>query len=260
MKIKYYTTLCLCLMLLGACAVKKATSSFEGATLLSKGERKHFLTTLSDNILSYQTLQGKARAKVDINKKSFNTSATIRIQHQKSIWISFTSLLSLEVARVMITPERIQVLNRLNRSYIDQPFESINQHFAEGISFDELEQVLTGQSPVYAQQSQNDIFAITQGYQLSGTLQSINYELLYDQNAILTSNTLQDSTNNKKLQITYKDFEAYAGGKLPHTVNIHIKSPDQALDVSLNYASLRFDATVETPFSIPNNYKQIAIP
>lgn len=248
-------------ILLSACAVKKPSSSIEGAKSLSRAQLKQFYASRENNTIDYTTLQGRAKAKLGMNKQAFNTSATVRIKHNEAIWISFTSLLSMEVARLMITPERIQIINRLNRSYIDAPFDSIKSYMTAPIGFSELEQLLTGQSPTYSQETSSSVFSIDNGYQLIGTHGSLDYTMLFDQEVALLSNTIQDSSKHQSLKIEYSKFESEANKqKIPYKVDMMINSSDQAFNLSLDYASIQIDESMETPFTIPENYKQISMP
>lgn len=257
MKIKLYSSLLILILFVSACAVKKPVSSIKGATVLSKNQTRQFLTNLKTSRLDFKTFQGKAKTKVGLNNRSFNTNAVIRIEHNRAIWISFTSILSMEIARVMITPTKVQIINRLNRSYIDQPFDFIYKYASTDINFQELEALIIGNTLSFTTNPDNLIFSTQNGYQLTGTKQSLNFEMLFNQDTSLRSNMLQDSVRNQAVKIDYSQFKTHDGSLIPHFVNIKVSSPKQALTASLDYNTIRIDEDVSIPFSIPDSYKRI---
>ena len=61
----------------------------------------------------------------DSNEVSFNIS--YRSKKDSVIWISVSPLLGIEVARLMITPDSVKMLDKIHNKYEATSFESINK-------------------------------------------------------------------------------------------------------------------------------------
>ena len=71
--------------------------------------------------LNFNTFSGKAKTKLDINGSSNDVTLNIRIQKGQKIWVSVTAIAGIEVARALITPDSILVINKLQGLYLRKP-------------------------------------------------------------------------------------------------------------------------------------------
>src|SRR5690606_10481004 len=128
------------IMLLSACSSRKSAGTPGAAAKeLSKKETNTLIEGIENSRIAYQSFSTKARTKLIVDNKSFNATLNIRIKSKESIWISANAFLGIEAARIMITPERIQVINRLQSTYIDRPFSYIYEFAGAEITFEDLE-------------------------------------------------------------------------------------------------------------------------
>lgn len=208
---------------------------------------------------TFDTFQGKAKMKISANNRTFNANGTVRIQRNEVIWVSLTSFLSMEVARIKITPERVQIINRLNRSYIDQPFTFIYKYAGNDISYAELESIFFGTTPSFIFNAENFVFKTTTGYQVIGAKNTLDFELIYDEKLQLQSNALNDSVHHQALKLSYGEFQEYEKQNLPSEVAISVNGSGTALRADIEFSDISLNGKMSTPFSIPDNYKEIDI-
>src|SRR5690606_10107987 len=105
-------------LFLGGCASKKAVTTGSNVEKeISRRDKKNLLNEISANTISFETFSTKAKTKLSLDNKSFNTNLTIRIKHDEVIWISANAFLGSEAARILITPDRIQIINRVQSTY-----------------------------------------------------------------------------------------------------------------------------------------------
>src|ERR1700712_5099203 len=106
-----------CLVLIVSCKAKKAliappaiaTNIVPKAT----NTKRLRLEVLKAGQSNFNTFIGKARTKLDIDGNSNDVTLTIRIKHDQKIWVSVTAIAGIEVARAVITPDSILMINRL---------------------------------------------------------------------------------------------------------------------------------------------------
>src|ERR1700744_3316066 len=91
---------------------------------------------------SFNTFSGKASTKLNINGNSNRVTLNIRIQHGKKIWVSITAIAGIEVARALITPDSLLVVNRLQSVYIRKPFSYIYKFTGKSVNYLTVESLL----------------------------------------------------------------------------------------------------------------------
>src|SRR5437879_13370008 len=83
----------------------------------------------------FTTFSGKAKTKLDINGNSNDVTLNIRIQKGQKIWVSVTAIAGIEVARAMITPDSLLVINKLQGLYLRKPFRYIYTYTINQIDY-----------------------------------------------------------------------------------------------------------------------------
>src|SRR5690606_17028532 len=61
--------------------------------------------------LDFHTFSGRAKTKIEMGKNVHDVTLNVRIERNKAIWLSVTAILGVEVARVLITPDSVKILN-----------------------------------------------------------------------------------------------------------------------------------------------------
>jgi hypothetical protein len=68
----------------------------------------------------------------------------LRAKKDSIIWISISPLLGIEVARVMITPDSVMMLDRIHNKYQVNTFETINKLLQLKVNFEIVQALLYG--------------------------------------------------------------------------------------------------------------------
>ncbi|HTK20297.1 MAG TPA: DUF4292 domain-containing protein, partial [Mucilaginibacter sp.] len=104
---------CICgsLTVFGCKAKKQAVIASKPVTTVPDKSLSK-LDAIRSSQLSYNTFSGKAKTKLDINGSSNDVTLNIRIQKGKKIWVSVTAIAGIEVARALITPDSLLVINK----------------------------------------------------------------------------------------------------------------------------------------------------
>src|SRR5690606_24887426 len=108
--------------ILASCGARKQVvngSSNEGSTLAANSANADYLI----NNLDFHSFSGRAKAKVELGKENQDVTMHVRIQRNKAIWISLTgTFLNVEGARLLITPDSVKIMNKLQGEYTAKPF------------------------------------------------------------------------------------------------------------------------------------------
>ncbi|WP_445431742.1 DUF4292 domain-containing protein [Chryseobacterium indoltheticum] len=194
--------------------------------------------------------------------------AIIYIESDKKIWSNITFLI-IPAARAIITPEGIKAMDRYNKNYIDSDFDYLNNLLnVNFIDYKTLEKLLMGRTFMHITNSNSKIVKNDEGYQLTSiTNQKIvtnevtreyKVEMQYTEDFNLNWVKLQDVKSNDAIEIVYENWETFPNEvKLPKNVKIIIKDSKTSQILMEN---TKFDfSRMETPYSVPANYKKIDI-
>lgn len=244
-------------LFIGGCSSKKLgrEEAITGGAL-SKAEARAVLAGLEENQSQFQTFSGKAKTKLSVQGKSFSATSNLRIQKQEAIWISITAILGIEVARVLITPERIQIINRIQNQYTDKPFQEVYKYTGRELSFDDLSELLIGNLPEFTLSSASTLKNSSLGYELSGSRGELEYSAQVGRDLKTEQIQLEQIAHKQSFFSQYDRYTTIGEQQIPQRVGIQVNSPSLELELELDYSSTRLNEPVALPFNVPEGFKQ----
>ena len=149
-------------IILCSCGIKNVTTRVEHKNQFNKA---HLTQTVieKNSYLNYNWLHFSG--KVDINTQQISQNIKINIKSKKDslIWVSFRSLLGIEVARVKLTKDSLYIINRLAKTYSKKHISILKT--IPGFEYLDL------------------TFQQIQGFILTGVEPSSNYKIISDKYA-----------------------------------------------------------------------------
>ncbi|CAD7802777.1 hypothetical protein CHRY9390_00977 [Chryseobacterium aquaeductus] len=194
--------------------------------------------------------------------------ATIYIESDKKIW-SNINFLFFNAARAIITPEGIKAVDKYNKNYIDSDFEYLNNLLnINFIDYKTLEKILTGRTFLAVSDRNSRITKNMEGYQLASIVnqkivtndleREYKINMRYSNDYDLIYVKLQDVKTDDAVEIVYDQWESFENNlRLPQSVKIIIKG-SKTSQILLENTKFGFNK-METPYSVPANYKKIEI-
>lgn len=231
---------------------------------------------ISDRLTFYESIyihpkfdQIKINSKITAdNIRVSPLDATIYIESDKKIWTNI-SFLVFPAARAIITPEGIKAVDKYNKNFIDSDFDYLNNLLnINFIDYKTLEKILLGRTFLKVSDRNSKITKNADGYQLSSiTNQKIvtndqereyKINMQYSNNYDLIYAKLQDVKSDDAVEIVYDQWESFDNNlRLPQSVKIIIKG-SKTSQILLENTKFGF-TRMETPYSVPANYKKIEI-
>jgi len=246
------------LLFLSACSAKRLVSTPAGTMKeLSRGEKKDVLNGIESSELLFTTFNTKARTQLSLDNKNFNATLNIRIKHNEVIWISANVLLGIEAARIMITPDRIQIINRLQSTYVDKPFDYIYNFTSKELTFEELERLFVGNSISFYNNPLNLVAGSDNQFKITGNTEDLAFEMDLGADYNLIQTKLSESNKSQTLQFSYPDYKTIQSQSVPGTVNINLKATAMNMDAAMKYEDTSLDQDLSFPFDVPERYKKI---
>ncbi len=245
-----------CLLLVVSCKARKVlvASRVPDSSTKATNDKASKIDAIKAKQLYFNTFSAKARTKLDIGGNSNDVTLNIRINRDHKIWVSITAIAGIEVARALITPDSILLMNRLQSIYIKKPFSYIYEYTGNQINYKTLESLLVGNAiPELLNDSasvQTDSVRTT----LSGNLQGLLYKLLIGPDLKVTQTNLNDQSAGQSLQVTNNTFIQAGNRVIPSQIDMASVVKDKKIQVNLHYIKVEFDQPLEYPFTIPSRY------
>ncbi|SEO26110.1 MULTISPECIES: DUF4292 domain-containing protein [unclassified Mucilaginibacter] len=213
------------------------------------------LAAIKAQQVNFNTFSGKAKTNLDINGNSNDVTLNIRINKGKKIWVSITAILGVEVARAVITPDSILLINRLEGVYLKKPFSYVYAYASKQVNYKTLESLLIGNAIPELLTENADFTTVNGNTTLSGTLDDLLYKLIVGADNKVTQTNLNSQSEGQSLQVANNTFIQANNRILPSQIDIASTVKDKNIHVNLHYTRVDFDQQQEYPFSIPDRYE-----
>lgn len=240
------------LLSLGACKSRKIRPKADNIALEKSNAEK--LLAVKQAQADFNTLAIKAKAELSLDGNSNEVTINFRMLKGQKMWISVTAIAGLEVARILITPDSIKIINRLESTYIAKPFSFIHQFTNGQINLAVLESIIVGNVFADALSSKPTFTTENNMLQLSGKSAAIAYRLKFNDAFKLTQTALEDSLASQQLLATYNDFFMEAGLMVAHQVKIQSAAGNKSILAELKFTKLEKDVALDFPFSVPKRF------
>lgn len=226
---------------------------------------------MSVNQFNFDWFSAKFTADYEIDNNNTSFSGQIRIRKDSLIWISISKF-SIEGARILITPDSVFVINRLDNTYFKNDLNYINRFINNAIDFDMLQAFIIGNDFKYYENNKfkssfdgiNFHLTTVNRHKLKKYIKNENDRLkILVQNISIDPSsfkinilTVKEVKENNKLKISYTNFESINNQLFPKTLQISILS-DKEIKINVEYSKVYIDESLSFPFKIPESYERI---
>ncbi|WP_167342709.1 DUF4292 domain-containing protein [Nonlabens sp. SY33080] len=248
MKLRYL--LVPALLIIVACGTQKSSTTALATAKKAKVVRSH-----DNSELEFNTLKARLGVDYEDDKQSRNITMNLRMEKGEKIWMS-ASILGLTLAKVYITPDRVQFYEKINKRSFDGDFRLISDFLGEDLTFEQLEDVLLGQA---VENLSNHEFTIQNNeYQFKTEDVITKLFRLRPSDFKLVEQSVLKAENNY-LTINYPEYQEVDNRLLPRTVKIDAKRGKRFSQVVLTFKSVEFNKELSFPFELPDNYRKIEL-
>lgn len=275
MKIKFYLMFFGVLVLLFSCTTTK-TFTNKNVKQLSHSDILDSLEFYKKDFISYSS-------KVSINlaaDKSLNLKGNIRIKKDSLIWISLSPGLGFEVARILLKPDSVFVLDRVRNTFYYGSYSYFQKVADVDLDFNSIQALLLNELFIYHPTiSDTAVFnKMIISFDKIGNkikLQSLrnrdlrkiikkdeNPDLLYQDMTInedwnIENSSINDFKFDRKIAIHYYDYLSTDSISNPTHLDISIKNIDKTIELKFEFSKIEYNLDNKYPFSIPNKYERV---
>jgi hypothetical protein len=258
------------LLFITACGKKERASRKP----LEGKKADYLIQQMKVNEFHFDTFSAKAEFKLIQDEKKNSFKANIRLKKDSIIWISITPLLGIELGRVMITPDTVKVINRIDKEYFIGDGRYIKNRFNIDMDFELMQAILLGNSIDFEPDDKLK-FAVDKEFYYLGNLkkrkakkaddkpQRIEKEedeivsLWLDQNTFkIREFLLSDITADRFLLGEYKEHVSIEDQLLPRSLHFELQT-DKPATLEIDYSRVYLNKSLNFTFNISSKYEQV---
>jgi len=219
---------------------------------------KKVLDTVHKNEIDFQTFSAKIKVDFegkDGKKNDFN--AFVSLKKDSILWISINALFGIEAFRVLITPDSVKVMDKINRTVQLRSVESLQEVTQMPMTFKELQNLLVG-NPVFLDSNISSYKKDDRTISLISIGALFKHFLTVDKdNYTLQHSKLDDvdAIRARTADITYGDYQYNKSIRFSTYRRITVFERSK-LDIEMQFKQFDFNVDLSFPFKIPRNYKR----
>ncbi len=216
------------------------------------------LSILKKNRIEFKTFSAKSKVEYeDHNGKQPDFNAFIRLQKDRILWISINAtFLNIEAFRILITPDSITIINKLDKVVESHPFSFIENFAHIPLTFSTLQDLIIG-NPVFLGDSivsfknAGNYFLLEMNGQFFKNLLTISS----DNNYLLESKIADTGMGkNRDMSLLYDNYQK--NGNVSFAADRQITIVEKTkINIKLSFKQFEFNNELSFPFAIPRSYK-----
>ena len=224
------------------------------------------LAEMEANKTEFSFFSTRFSGQASFNGDTWDVSGTIRIRKDSAIYVSVSPFLGIEIARMIITPEEVRFLNRLEGLYFIGGMDFVNGMLNTNLDYYMLQALLVGNDFDHYD-SENFSASVDDGRYLlqnrdrrrvsqSYGSHSFQQNLWLDVESYrITENLVYEPEVPRSLRARYGSFGTVEEQKVPEGLTLRLTDRGNRADLDLRYSRITLDDPQPMHFSIPDRYR-----
>jgi len=210
------------------------------------------------NQIDFRTFSAKVKVDFegkDGKKSDFN--AYLRLKKDSALWISVNVALGIEGFRILITPDSVKVLNKIDRIVQLRSVAALQEMTQLPFTFTELQNVIIG-NPVFLDSNIVSYKTGDNGLSLFMVNLFFKHMLTVNSDNFTLQNSKLDDVDVNRARTCLVSYSSYqkVNDLLFSAFRRITVSEKNTLDIQMDYKQFGFNEELSFPFSIPKNYKR----
>ncbi len=259
-KLKTYGSIGLWVIFLSVIMVSCKTTSKAGKSS-KKNQTSVVLTTTQQQNVSFEAIaiQGRAVASIPSDGTRMSLGYRINMISDSLIWMRFSKF-GFEGARVLVTPDSIFMVDRLNKTAYVGDYAPARTYLGMDATIDMLQAIFIGNfrsipvlSELSLQRGQSSLNTFM------GRMADAEFTYTIDANLHkLKEVETKNISKNLHSIIQYDDFETLNKFIIPKNGKIDVVKPDE-MNITFKHNNIDINpSNLTTGFSIPDNYERVS--
>jgi len=243
------------LLLLGSCSSSRKTAG-EGAVKARTPE--YLVKQMITGQVDAEWMDARAKVNYDDGYMSIGATADIRLRRDSVLWVAVRKL-GFEVGRVLITPDSVYLVDRINNEYLIRDLSYFTDRYNVPADFGVLQAIILG-NPFFLMTPDLEASAEAPQYHLFGQRGSMESHYWIDgKDYRLQRMALNDKGSERKVEVSYEDYgQAKEDEKFSYLRNLKLESRETGqMSVGIRFSEVEFNVPKNIRFEIPDRYTRV---
>lgn len=223
---------------------------------------------LHGNHADFEWFSSRFSGSVVWDSKTHPLGGSMRIRRDSAIYISVAPILGIEIARAIITPDSVKLVNRLESTYYLGDLRILSTMFNADVDFYMLQAMLAGNDFTHFRSDQFQVEAETplirlqarQRHRNNGQGQPIRQVLsINPENMRIRTNLIEQPHNGRVIRADYRRHETISGLILPVEIALMFQDPDGQSNLEMTFSRTNVNVPQNMQFSVPARYTPIVL-
>ena len=243
------------LFLCASCGVKKNTIGASKGVLKEKSSN-FLIKELTKQYIEYDWFVGKARMNGSRDGQSMTFTGNIRIKRDSVIWMSLSKI-GFEGFRIMIRPDSVFVLSRLERLYIAEDLEAFARKYDINADFGTLQGLFTGEVP-YLKDRRFDAEVDSAQYYIHSKLKDPKLEYWLHGSRFFVEKIIAKDRIAGSVWAEFSDYQDFEDKQFSYFRDLLFETSDgEKNTLTIKWLDIAFNEPAEIPFEINPRYDRM---
>lgn len=263
----YHTKKALFFFVISMCIFSACKSSKETTTdkvALERISKEERVNKIIKSEISYNTISADLKFAV----KGMSVNTQMRMIKDKVIQFSFRYPFPLtgEAFKVIVTPDEVIIIDRLNKQYMKEPMKNIKNKFPFQFDYYSLEAMLSNKLFIAGKKeiSQKDIHSFNieeNDYEVKINYtdkQNTRYDFISNYTNRIQETQINQHNLQAKIICNYTNWGKTSDKKdFPMTISYTLLIPNKSHNISMAFRSVDINSNFNIDYDIPTKYKQV---
>ncbi len=225
------------------------------------------LSGMRENETRFHFLHTRFSGSASIDGTEYSISGTLRIKHDSAIFVSVAPLLGIEIARLLITPDTVKMVNRLENTFYAGNIEVLNRMFNTSVDYYMLQALLVGNDFSHfattgfnLSHHDDHLVLFSENRSLVGGTASHRFQnrlLLSSDTYRIMENLVYETAAQRSLQVKYHRFSRVDDQVVPEDISLVFSGADGQAGIRLQFSRTVLNEERSMVFTIPGHYREI---
>lgn len=211
---------------------------------------------------NFKTLNARLKGTYDDGNDKQSISVSMRIKKDETIWLSAKLAGLIPLAKLMVTPDRVQFYEKINNQYFDGDFSLLSNWLGVEVDFEKFQNLLFGNVLDPLDKNEYYLQDTEEGFVLNSKENKVLDKIfLLDKQTLKLKSQRYKKANwaAKDLEINYPSYKRQKNFLFPDKIDIIVNEKGMETEIKIDYRSLEFNKSLSFPFKMPTGYKEIEL-
>lgn len=227
---------------------RKAGSGNAASKELSAAET---IKRIEAGTLEFERLNANLDLGVETDMFNGSVNAKLRMVRDSAIWLS-ASKLGFEVGRMLITPDSVFVVERLQKTYVRSSIDELSKMAGFELDFELVQDIMIGKpllhpinnEVIYFDRDSIQIYPDFDDYKITHTVRNGDFKLV--------KTTLRDESSKTTVSMDLQDYKDLEGSQIFSYFRKIVIDNENA--VAITFKNTELNTEKDLKFSIPSSY------